>query len=335
MPNRKRRAFTLVELLVVIAIIGILIALLLPAVQAAREAARRMHCSNNLKQLGLALHNYESSYRCYPGLGASSLVSFSVQARVLPFVEQRNLQDLICFEEPLYLGSAHSQSLNPTQATAAATRVALMRCPSDGGEDLYEEGTGEVVAGGNYMVCTGSGTGTTYDMRFPTDGLFYYGSARRHCDMVDGTSNTIVFSESILGCQTTVTVPATTPSGSDRLYGFTGHAPRTGAPGLVGLVDPDVAFWAGRCQLWFGDRGFGWIVGKPKSTTFTTYIPPNDKVPDISSMGIGFFAARSFHPGGVSATLGDGSVRFVSETIELETWRALATRAGGEILGEF
>jgi prepilin-type processing-associated H-X9-DG protein len=106
-------------------------------------------------------------------------------------------------------------------------------------------------------------------------------------------------------------------------------------PGLWGIVDPDLAVKAASCTVWNGDRGFGWIVGRPAATTFSTYLLPNDPTPDMMGMGLGFFAARSFHPGGVNVALGDGSVRFVSESIELETWRALGTCAGGEIPGEF
>jgi prepilin-type processing-associated H-X9-DG protein len=323
-----------VELLVVITIIGILVSLMLPAVQAAREAARRMTCSNNLKQMGLALHNYHSQHTCFPGLGASSLASFSIQARLLPFVEQTNLQNLIDFAQPLYLGSNHSQTMNPVQANAARTRVSLFRCPSDGGGDLYDE-DGDVLAGGNYVVCGGSGVGTNYDLRYPTDGLFYYGSACAFRDMKDGSSHTVVFSESLLGSQADASTRCAVPTGFDRLMGFSGHAPNTDAPGLCGLDDPNLASVAKRCQLWFGNRCFGWIVGKPSATTFITYMLPNDPVPDVHSMGIGFYAARSSHPGGVNVTLGDGSVRFVDDRVKLEVWRALGTCAGEELLGDF
>ena len=140
----------------------------LPAVQAAREAARKTQCSNNLKQLGLALHNYHSQYNCFPGFGETTLASFSVQAKLLPFVEQRNLQDLIDFTQPLYFGDSHSQTMNPRQAVAARTRVSLFRCPSDAYEDIFDNGD-EALAGGNYVVCGGSGVGTAYDLRFPSD----------------------------------------------------------------------------------------------------------------------------------------------------------------------
>ncbi len=124
-----RSAFTLVELLVVIAIIGILVGLLLPAVQSAREAARRMQCSNNLKQIALATHNYESSFKRLPALTGSS--SFSPQARVLPFIEQANLQNLIDFRQSLFLGPAFAAQLNPAFAVPAGTVVPTFLCPSD------------------------------------------------------------------------------------------------------------------------------------------------------------------------------------------------------------
>ncbi len=334
LPDRSNsprgRGFTLVELLVVIAIIGMLVALLLPAVQAAREAARRASCTNNLKQLGLALHNYHDQHRGFPGFGWTTMTSFSVQARLLPFVEQANLQGLIDFRQPLYLGSPHNQVLNPAQAAAARTPLALFRCPSDGWEDLYQPKPGEVLAGGNYMVCSGSGTGTNYDLRYPTDGLFYYGSGRGFQHMLDGSSNTLAMSESLLGWRSNVSGPLPAAEAGRRLIGAmrAGHGP---GPGLPGVFNPDLASLASGVTFWYGNRGFGWIVGKPLATSFCAYEVPNTPVPDLASGGIGFYAARSNHPGGVNALLADGSVRLVSQGVARPTWHALATVAGGEV----
>jgi prepilin-type N-terminal cleavage/methylation domain-containing protein len=342
-PFRRFRAFTLVELLVVITIIGVLISLLLPAVQAARESARRTSCTNNLKQLGLALHNYHASYNCFPGLGATTATSFSVQAKLLPFVEKKNLQELIDFNQPLYLGSSHSQVLNPAQVTPARSVVPLFRCASDYSENLYEDTSktpSEVMAGGNYAVCSGSGTGTNYDLRYPTDGMFYYGSARGFRDMADGSSNTVVMSEMLLGLRRNVAGSLPGKREAQRLIGYiAGAVPNpAGTPGLSGLGNPDLAVLASSSLEWYGYRGFGWIVGKPYASTMSTYAPPNTPVPDMFSMGIGFFAARSNHPGGVETMLGDGSVRFVTNKIKHDLWWALGTCDGGEALeaiGEF
>ncbi len=331
------RGFTLVELLVVVAIIGILIALLLPAVQAAREAARRASCTNNFKQLGLALHNYHNVYNCFPGLGTSMAYGFSVQARLLPYVEQTNLQNLIDFKQRLYIGMP--PHLNPAQAAAARTVVSLFRCPSDGWEDLYTEPTfGDVFAGGNYMTCSGSGTGTYYDVRCPTDGLFYYGSARGFRNITDGSSNTVVMSETLLGLGKDLP-GSPTPSRQDlqRLLGVFPASPSMGCPaGLGGVVNPDLATLLPQVTRYDGARCFGWITGKARGTIFSTYDRPNSPIPDLVGHGsIGFYAARSNHPGGVNALLGDGSVRFISETISLDTWHALGSVSGGEVLGPY
>jgi len=329
----SKRGFTLVELLVVIAIIGLLIAILLPAVQVAREAARRAACTNNLKQLGLALHNYHSVHNTFPGLGESSATSFSVQAKLLPFVEQKQLQDLIDFREPLYLSYGRGQAaLNPTQASAARTVVPLFRCPSDAGEILYEENPGVIVAGGNYMVCTGSGTGTFYDIRYRTDGLFYNGSTLGLRDILDGSSHTMVICETLLGSRQSYSGPINTRGARERfICRMAGSLNPSPQPGLVGIVNPDLDALTQSCTTWLGNRGFGWIAGRTTASTFSAYLPPNAAAADAAVHGIGFIGARSHHPGGVNTLLGDGGVRFVSETIQLDVWRALATISGGEV----
>lgn len=336
MQSKKHvSAFTLVELLVVIAIIGVLISLLLPAVQAAREAARRITCTNHMKQLGLALHNYHNTYQCFPGFGATTLMSFSVQAKLLPFVEQRDLQELIDFKQALYLGSSHSQTLNPAQASAARTRVPLLRCPSDGWNDMVNEGTAQALAGGNYVVCSGSGTGTHYDLRYATDGLFYYGSARGLRDLTDGSGNTAAVSETLLGYGKDLSGPLPSPEAGLRLIGMFSGSPNSGSPGLAGVVDPDLAALTANSATWYGNRGLGWIVGKPATASFCTYQPPNSPTPDAISMGIGFFDARSLHPGGVNLLLADGSVRFTAQNVKRSVWRALGTCSGSEVAEPF
>ncbi len=332
--NRPCRAFTIIELLVVIAITGILIALLLPAVQAAREAARRTSCTNNLRQCVLALHNYHDTHRRFPGLGSNAKASFSVQARLLPYAEQSNLQNLVDFEQPLFAGRHGTGSLNTIQVTAARTVVPMFRCPSDGSEDLftgYGASADQPLAGGNVMVCIGSGRGTDYDVRYRTDGLFYYNSGTSLGNVTDGTSNTVVMSETLLGNQRDTTGLAN----SQRQVANISRSPNSGSPGLSGIVDADVASIVAGASSFQGMRGAGWIVGKTFTSMFHTYMPPNSPVADLYSMAIGYFAARSQHLGGVNTALADGSVRFVSETVDLETWRNLGSVSGGEVPGDF
>lgn len=338
---RRSDGFTLVEFLVVIAVIGILVALLLPAVQAAREAARRMSCGNNLKQITLALHNYEGVHRAFPGLGARSQDSFSVQAKLLPFVEQSNLRGLVNFEVPLMLGSGGSQYLNPAQAAAAGTVVELFLCPSDptpphftrtppGGAPV------ETWAGLNYMGNLGSGTGLNYDASAPTDGLFYYRSATSFRNLLDGSSNTVAFAEALRGSPGFV--PAS-PSDADPRFvtANLGDCIRPANPGLgnggpPAITNPDLGALIAGCSAveWSVDRGMSWLWGREHMTTVTGWQPPNSAVPCVSGHGRGWLGARSQHPGGVSVGLADGSVRFVADTVAHHVWTALFSKDGGE-----
>ena len=340
----RRAAFTLIELLVVVAIIAVLIGLLLPAVQKVREAAARAKCQNNLKQLGLALHAHEGTYQKFPSGGgggggalglAASTFAFSVQARCLPFVEQENLQRLIDFTRPV-LGGSPFGFTNP----AGKVVVPTLLCPSDGQAPTADVAFGTGMAGTNYVANMGTGVSEAgakayYDPAFPTDGVFWFDSGVRPGDIPDGLSNTMFLSESLLG--SAVNLTGTPLAGLPKPYrvmaNLSGGRARVGAaPGGVAPMYTETDIRAS--TSWQADRGFPWIWGQASATLFNAYLPPNSPLPDAFSHNRGWFAARSNHAGGVNAGLGDGSVRFVRDGVPPDTWRALATRAGGEVSPE-
>ncbi|MEZ6140381.1 MAG: DUF1559 domain-containing protein [Zavarzinella sp.] len=340
-----RKGFTLIELLVVIAIIAILIGLLLPAVQKVRDAANRSSSQNNLKQLSLACHSYDSAVGYLPGLspspsgGNANSFGYSVHALILPYIEQENLGRLFDPNtQPLFTGTfPFSHALNPQVAGAAATPVKTFLCPADGQQPVtYTNITGGGThAGTNYVVNIGSGTGNFTDTRFPTDGLFWYGSRVAIGNIGDGSSNTLMWSQCLRGTGTAnvtgVGFSGLTADQQRRLY--SNQAGR-GVSATGGLTPPLTEAEATSSTTWLTNRGGSWMWGAGSVNGFNTFRTPNSQLPDSTAHGQGWLSARSSFSGGVNVAMADGSVRFVRNSIQLATWRAMSTREGGEVLAD-
>jgi prepilin-type N-terminal cleavage/methylation domain-containing protein/prepilin-type processing-associated H-X9-DG protein len=326
-----RRAFTLVELLVVIAIIGVLVGLLLPAVQAAREAARRTSCSNNLRQLELALHQHHDvrqrfpyGYQIRPWAPDPTVphghFRWSVLAELTPFLEQSTVYNELDLDYPLFGGQNQDppMSVFPVNRFAVAQRVNLFLCPSDRFTRVYQD-----YGPANYAACAGSGANGGQATN--ADGVFYVNSKTTIADLLDGTSNTVLMSESVLGPggQREVDDPARVDPAT--MYSYVQQA--------VAELTEDI------CQataVWRTDRGAAWADGNYRNALYNHRYPPNHEQPDcIRHSSPGWRAARSRHPGGVNVLLGDGVVRFVADTVDIATWRALAARNSGEASGGF
>lgn len=296
MNNNRKRGFTLVELLVVIAIIGVLVGLLLPAVQAAREAARRMQCSNNLKQLGIAMHNYHDTHNRFPS-GRAGCCSGTWQVLVMPFIELQNVSDLYV-DWGNTSGARYSHEPNTTNVTTR--RYAAFSCPSD-----QENAPTGGMTNHNYAVNYGN---TGYAQQSDLNGV-RFGGAPFSLDLSkqfgfhsvqDGTSNTLLMAEVRQG------------QGRD-LRGFTWWGDASGFEAYLApnSVLPDRIYSDSYCNE---------IRGMPCDVSTTTN-------PTM-------FAARSQHPGVVQVVNCDGSVQAVSETIDLIAWRAKSTTQGGEVVDE-
>ncbi|MDG3004799.1 DUF1559 domain-containing protein [Paludisphaera mucosa] len=370
MKSNDRRGFTLIELLVVIAIIAVLIALLLPAVQAAREAARRSQCVNNLKQIGLALHNYHSSVGSFPQGQAQSSASLGYagyagwtewgpQAMMLPNMEQTPIYNSINF---MYCGGqGDGQNIN---GTAWTTLISGFLCPSDG-----NAGKGSVPRGngpGNTNSYKGSvGTTTARWEQYPgyascrpdpynktggdpgcsaySTGVFAYWVVNGLRDITDGSSNTIAFSESLVGDPAGISVnrPNNSVTGVTGATNLVQDASTLADAVLVQSLQACTTAYKSNTNI-SNSNGARWGWGATTITLFHTIVPPNSKQypwnscrPDCGGCGpddSAYSNAQSNHSGGVNALMADGSVKFIKDSVNLRTWMALGTKAGGEVI---
>ena len=305
------RGFTLIELLVVIAIVAVLVALLLPAVQAAREAARRTQCRNNLKQIGVALHNYEATHGRLPSARTGSPHLWSAAAQILPFIEGSSLYATINFSRG---------SLDAANAAAVSATIPLYLCPSDPGPRRLHPGFGP----NNY--CANAGTGLQNGGSFRSedgpqsiDGVFFDRSAVRFADVTDGLSNTAAWSETTRGSGLDNTGPSPSQPAMQYAQG----------PSLQPLTD---TFCKSSITLWSGQRGREWARGSFIYASYNHYWTPNSTEFDCLSGNVaGRIAARSYHTGGVNLLYLDGHVFFHSNSVDQSVWRAVASRSGREV----
>ena len=344
-PLCRRPAFTLIELLVVIAIIGVLVALLLPAIQAAREAARRAQCTNNMKQFGLAMMNFESAKKTLPpsrywnGIANDKTNDMSAQMRILPYVE----------EGVLYSSFTASSTLGEDQTIGGISggtpimsiRIAPYVCPSEANDMLKVTAATGLPNGylTNYGVNQGIWMILDPSNQILPGGAFFTNSCLKTKNFTDGLSKTLMAAEvkgwtaGLSGGTATATPPASVSA----------------LAGLGGTTTATSAITTKTIHTEWGD-------GKCKQTGFTTTFTPNTLVSyTLSDGSIGDMdyvnqnegavaagtpnsysyaavTARSYHPGGVNVTLMDGSVRMVNNDVDLTLWQAMSTRAGGEIV---
>ena len=348
MESRSKRTngFTLVELLVVIAIIGILVGLLLPAVQAAREAARRMQCSNNVKQLALAFHNYEAAHKTFPpfatmnGQGSASWQGYSAFAQLLPFIEQSPLHAQLTTDSRNFYVFYYD---SPATTVVRATSVPAFLCPS--ATRWPQSGTNHTTNGPGCNYGVSYGASITWNNFANQNGMFRNQSALtakaalRIAEITDGTSNTLMLSEHLSGDDNPNFFMRGQTSEVKTGTAFTNAA---AYPTLEFPSEADLNTWGAACQAaaaHLSSNGAQWLSPLPTQTALNTVAPPNWRFPNCQTNGSGYssdrngvYSARSMHTGGVNGGMGDGSVRFVSQSIDTKTWQFTGGRNDGQVI---
>jgi len=323
-----RRAFTLVELLVVIAIIGVMVGLLLPAVQAAREAARRMQCSNHLKQLGLATLNYESAHKRLPAgdavMPGPEIPQASTHPYLLPFIEGG--ANYATFDFNFQVNG------NDANREARIQMIPAFHCPSDPGQTRGLIASLIDSASANYMQCLGATSVQRPTSPSREHGVFYRNSRTQLRDVTDGLSNTALFAEIKKG-----------PNGTGSQAAVAAGSPNdfrvATAPGST-WTGNDLLYAPAECEnratvAWLY-RGLQYYRGLLVATYYNHTLTPNARFRDciVSGLAHGHMAARSYHPGGVNYVRVDGSVQFASDSVDALIWRGIGTMGGGEVISQ-
>jgi prepilin-type processing-associated H-X9-DG protein len=309
-----------------------LIALLLPAVQAAREAARRAQCTNNLKQIGIAVHNYEGGWNVLPAGRYGYPYLWSSLASLLSYIEAANMYNAINFA----FASETNQLPYPANSTVESAVIAVFLCPSDGQVRVDPTNWG----GTNYLSNSGSGTINNGNFNIVSgaplpDGPFYNTSAVRFAAITDGLSGTAGFSESILGNNINTTPGSSPPSDPRRQFALFNTSEILLTFPSSDFVLPSVTVPpCATPDQWSGDRGREWSRGSFIMASYNHFYTPNSKFPDCTDAGRNAAAIgpRSFHPGGVNVLLLDGHVQFIKDSVAIPSFRAIATRAAGEVV---